>query len=582
MPNFASPSRTPSRLALHRCVPLLALASASAFAQTPPPPNAGSVLQQVQPALIPAPRVDPDQPALTVPRAVAAPSAGGGAKVQVKGFRIAGLPAARAERLQPLLQKYVGADKSLADLEDAAKDVEVALQREGLFLAQAYIPEQSLADGVVTVQVLEGRIGAVKVEIESGVKVAPEFLDRIVAILRGNPVAERELIERALFTLGDLRGISVSTTLSPGEKIGQADLNIKVSPGANTAFSADLDNGGSLFTGRYRANVGLDWFNPTGRGDVASLRGQASDNLGSEFIRASWLTPINSVGTKFGVAASFLHYKLGSAIFEDLHAHGTAEDYSLQLLHPLIRSRNNNVFLQASASYRRFDDKVDSIDLDTRKDVAPYATVAVVGDFRDTFGGGGISNYSLGVAGGHLKIKDENDIVVDQQNYKSAGSYAKVQFAASRLQLLPTRDYLFLAVTGQVASKNLDSSDKFSMGGPYGVRGYPSPESPSDSGVIGTWEYRKSIPIEALPGDLVFSLFGDYGVADLHHDPHTEVDPTASAGGNIRRLVSHGIGVAYASRGGLTVKSFVAARGGLKAQSDDSRARFYLLVSQQF
>ncbi|MEP6739249.1 MAG: ShlB/FhaC/HecB family hemolysin secretion/activation protein [Caldimonas sp.] len=568
------------RLRLAACclAALFGLASPSTFAQAPPPPqpNAGSVLQQVQPSLIPVPGAEPAQPVLRVPRAVAAPTSGGGAKVQIKGFRIAGLPAARADRLMPLLQKYVGPDKSLSDLEDAAKDLEVALQREGLFLAQAYIPEQNLADGVVTVQVLEGRIGAVKIEVEPGVKVAPEFLDRIVDILRGNPVAERGLVERALFTLGDLRGITVSTTLSPGDKIGQADLNIKVSPGASHAYSLDLDNGGSLFTGRYRANVGFDWFNPTGHGDIASLRGQVSDNLGSEFVRASWLTPINSVGTKLGIAASFLHYKLGSAIFEDLGAHGTAEDYTLQVLHPLIRSRNNNLFVQASANYRRFDDKVDSISLDTRKDVVPYATVAVVGDFRDTFAGGGISNYSLGAVGGRLRIKDEDDIVIDQQNYNAAGGYAKLQFAASRLQQLPTKDYLFLAVTGQLASKDLDSSEKFSMGGPYGVRGYPSPESPSDSGLIATWEYRKQIPIEALPGDFVVSVFGDYGIAKLHDDPlPTDV-------GNIRKLISHGVGVTYGSRGGLIVKGFVAMRGGLKAQSDDSRARLYLLLSQQF
>ena len=576
MPNSALTRRTLLRVALHWTLALIGLGPAAALAQAPPQPNAGSILQQVQPSLIPPPKVEQAQPVIRVPRAVAAPASGGGAKVQVKGFRIAGLPAPRAARLLPLLQKYVGADKTLADLEDAAKDLEVALQREGLFLAQAYIPEQNLADGIVTVQVLEGRIGAVKIEVEPGVKVAPEFLERIVDILRGNPVAERELIERALFTLGDLRGISVSTTLSPGDKVGQADLNIKVSPGANVAYSLDLDNGGSLFTGRYRANVGLDWFNPTGHGDVASLRGQVSDNLGSEFVRASWLTPINSLGTKLGIAASFLHYKLGSAIFADLDAHGTAEDYALQLLHPLIRSRNNNLFLQASTDYRRFDDKVDALPLDTRKDVAPYATLGVVGDFRDTLGGGGISNYSLVAVGGRLRIKDEDDIVVDQQNYKSAGNYAKLQFAGSRLQALPTKDYLFLAFSGQLASKDLDSSEKFSMGGPYGVRGYPSPESPSDSGLIATWEYRKSIPFDALPGDLVFSLFGDYGIARLH------VDPLPTDVGNIRKLVSHGIGVTYGSRGGLIVKGFVAFRGGLQAQSDDSRARLYVLVSQQF
>jgi hemolysin activation/secretion protein len=555
------------------------LLAASAFAQvpgsTPPRPDAGSVLQQVRPAPV-SPAAPASSPTLVAPRAVAAPSAGGGAKVSVKAFRIAGLPAARAAELLPLLQRYVGADRSLADLEDAAKDVEVALQRQGLFLAQAYIPEQTLADGVVTVQVLEGRIGAVKVELEPGVTIAPEFLDRIVAVLRGNPVADRELIERALFTLGDLRGIAVSTSLAPGDKIGQADLTVKVSPSARWAANLDADSGGSIFTGRYRIMTGFDWYNPSGHGDIASLRAQATTNLGAQFLRGSWLTPINSSGTKLGIAVSYLKYKLGSTVFEDLDADGTAEAYSLQLLHPLIRSRNDNLFLQMSTDYRRFEDRVNAISLVTRKDISPYATLGVVGDFRDTFAGGGISNYSLGVVAGRLRIKNAEDIAVDEQNYRAAGGYAKVAFGATRLQALPTRDYLYLAATGQLASKNLDSSEKFSLGGPNGVRAYPSPESPTDSGLVATWEYRKSLPFESLPGEIVAWIFGDYGIGRLHRDPlPTDV-------GNTRKLVSHGVGLTYAGKEGLNVKTFVAQRGGTRAQSDDSRARFYLLVSQQF
>lgn len=566
------------RLEARSLFALLALAFGAASGQTPPPPrpDAGSVLQQVQPSVVAPGAAESSQPVLRAPRAVAAPTSGGGAKVQVRGFRIAGVAPARAAELAPLLQRYVGADKSLADLEDAAKDVEVALQRQGLFLAQAYIPEQTLADGIVTVQVLEGRIGAVKVELDPGVTIAPEFLDRIVAILRGNPVAERELIERALFTLGDLRGISVNTSLTPGDKIGQADLTVKVSAGARFAANIDADSGGSIFTGRYRIMTGFDWYNPTGHGDIASLRAQATTNLGAQFVRGSWLTPVNSMGTKFGVAVSYLKYKLGSAIFEDLDADGTAEAYSLQLLHPLIRSRNNNLFLQMSTDYRRFEDRVNAISLVTRKDITPYATLGVVGDFRDTFAGGGISNYSLGVVAGKLRIKNVEDIVVDEQNYQAAGRYAKLAIGATRLQALPTRDYLYLAALGQLASKNLDSSEKFSLGGPNGVRAYPSPESPSDSGLIMTWEYRKSLPLEALPGEVVAWVFGDYGISRLHQDPL----PTDT--GNTRKLVSHGIGMTYSGRGGLNVKTFVAMRGGTRAQSDDSRARFYLLVSQQF
>ena len=579
-PNGVPPltARHTSSVCLPRIVPAvwLCVTAGGALAQaSPPPPTAGSVLQQLQPSVTPPPTAAKAPPELVAPRAVTAPASGSGPRIEVKGFRIAGIAPARADALLPLLSRYVGPGKSLADLEDAAKDVEVALQRSGLFLAQAYVPEQNLADGIVTLQVLEGRLGAVKIESEPGVKVSAELMDRIVAMLRGNPVAERELIERALFTLGDLRGITATSTLTPGDKVGQADLTIKVSPSKGYAWAIEYDNAGSLFTGKHRVYGNFDWFNPIGRGDVASLKTQISS--GSAFVRASWLTPINERGTKLGVAASFLKYKLGSALFEPLDADGTASAFSLQLLHPQIRSRNNNLFLQASVDTRSFEDDVNAIALSTKKGMTGYATFGVVGDFRDTWGGGGISNYSANVVGGRLKIKTPDEQVVDAANFQTAGNYAKLVVAGSRLQALPNKDYLFLGLQGQFASKNLDSSEKFSLGGPNGVRAYPSPESPSDSGLILTWEYRKPLAIESMPGDWVLSAFGDYGYAKLHETPLAG-DPSD----NTRKLMSHGVGLTYGNTSGLLVKGWVAVRGSTAAQSDDSRTRFVLQLSQQF
>jgi hemolysin activation/secretion protein len=454
----------------------------------------------------------------------------------------------------------------------------VALQRSGFFLAQAYVPEQTIVDGVVTIQVLIGRLGAIKLELEPGVKVSPKLMDDIVDKLRGHPIAERELIERALFTLGDLRGITISSSLTPGEKVGQADLTIKVSHKQNLAYGLEFDNGGSIFTGRYRINAGLDWFNLAGRGDVASLKAQVSTNGGTAFARASWLVPVNSLGTKLGVAASFLHYKLGSTFFEALDANGTASALSLQLLHPQIRSRNSNLFLQASADVRKFEDKVNTIGLVTKKGVTSYVTLGAVGDFRDTAWGGGISNYSANVVAGRLKIDSPDDFALDQSSngYKAAGNYAKLLLQGSRLQTLPNKDSLYLSANAQFAGKDLDSSEKFSLGGPFGVRGYAPPESPSDSGLIVSWEYRKPFRVESAPGDFVFAVFGDYGIGQLHHSP-LPVDTE-----NIRRLVSHGVGVTYDNEKGLLIKAWLAARGGTKAQSDDSRARLYILLSQQY
>jgi hemolysin activation/secretion protein len=551
------------------------LLTLAAQAQVTPPPNAGQLMKELTPPAA-APSADRDALPTAPPPRRAQPPLSGGPRFTVRGFRLTGVSPERAAALEPLLQRYVGDGRTLTDLEDAAKDVEVALQRQGLFLAQCYVPEQTVQDGVVVLQVLEGRIGNVKLEVEPGVAVSPELMDRFIDSLRGNPPAERDRVERALFALGDLRGIEVSSSLTPGERAGMADLTVKVAPGRRTSLLVEANNGGSIYTGRYRLNATAEWLSPTGRGDSLSLQALASTNGGTVFMRGAWLTPVGSRGSKFGLALSGLTYKLGTDVFDPLDAHGTGSAVTLQFLHPLMRSRNQNLFLQVSGDRRRFRDKVDAIEIDARKGVTSYATFGVVGDWRDTWLGGGISNYSANVITGNLRFDSEEDRVLDQLFYQTAGRYSKLVLTGARLQALPNGDHLYFTGLAQFASKDLDSSEKQSLGGPTGVRAYPSADTPSDSAVIVGWEYRRALPIHVWPGDWILGVFGDYGVGRQHETPlATDTD-------NLRHLMSHGAGLTYAGPNGLLVRGWVAVRGSTPAQSDDSRARLYVQVSQFF
>jgi hemolysin activation/secretion protein len=564
-----APGAAPRIVVLLIACGLPALAAAQSTA-----PGAGSLLKELTPVTREA-QQPPTVRMPDVPRAVTAPLTGG-PKLRVAGFRLSGIDQVRHAALLAPLTKYVGADKTLGDLQDAAKDVEVALQRQGLFLAQVYIPEQTLQDDIVELRVIEGRIGDVKLEVDPGVRVDPALMDRFIEDLRGHPLAERERVERALFALGDLRSVVITSSLTPGQRVGYADLTVKVTPGKAAQFGADFDNGGSIFTGRYRLGASAEWLSPTGRGDSLSLKALVSTTGDVAFARAAWLMPIGARGTKLGLAASALRYRLGTPPFEPLDASGTGEALTLQLLHPVLRSRNQNLFLQGSFDRRSFDDKVAAINLDSRKRATSYFTVGAVGDFRDTWGGGAISNYSINFIGGKLELRTPADIATDAANYHAAGNYGKLVVTASRLQSLPNKDYLYLSATAQYASKDLDSSEKQSLGGPNGVRGYPAPDTPSDSALIAGWEYRRQLPITIYPGDWVLAVFGDYGVGRQHESPlPTDTD-------NVRRLLSHGIGLTYANYEGLTVKGLIAVRGPTQAQSDDSRARAYMQLSKQF
>ena len=573
-PLFAGP-RAASFLRRAATPICLAALAPLAFAEgaAAPVPDAGSLLQQLQPQSLPQPPASVELPALGIERAPVSHKAGG-PRFDVKGFRIDGLPADRAAALQPLLAKGIGANRTLADLEDAAKDLEVELQREGLFLAQVCVPAQSVEGGVVTLQVYEGRIGELTLQVDPGVRVSRDFLEQVVAPLRGHPVIERGLVERVLLTLGDLRGIAATSSLAPGHEIGTADLAIHVEARKNDGVEAEFDNAGSAFTGRPRYYGNLDWFNLADRGDDLSLRTQFSN--GSQYFHLGWLTPVDAQGDRVGVQSSYLVYHLGTSLFYPLDAEGDASTWGVMALHPAIRSRNANLFLQATLETRYFEDKVNAVDIDDKKGVTVYASFGATGDFRDTWGGGGISNYSTQLVLGHLSLDTPSEAVLDAQTYRSAGNYAKLLVTGTRLQQLGKHDALYVSGQMQLASKNLDSSEKFNGGGLYGLRGYPSPEAPSDEALVGTVEWRRPFTLAQVPGDFVFSAFGDYGLLRQH------TTPQPSDSDNTRRLFDHGFALTRTDDAGLLLRLTVALRGPTPAQSDDQHTRILFQASKAF
>jgi hypothetical protein len=69
-------------------------------------------------------------------------------------------------------------------------------------------------------------------------------------------------------------------------------------------------------------------------------------------------------------------------------------------------------------------------------------------------------------------------------------------------------------VSGQTASKNLDSSEKFSLGGINGVRAYPQGEASGDEGYRGTVELRHNV----MP-NVQATVFYDWGKVTINRNP---------------------------------------------------------------
>lgn len=495
------------RLSALTSVITLALCSASAWSQTPPVPDAGQVLRELQqnPSLAPAPSI-PLQRIEETTDATQAPQA----KALVKRIVFTGNQEIPTGDLQPLVAALIGTERTLAQLNAAARRITAYYRQQGFAVARAYLPAQDITDGQITIAIIEGRIASHKLNNQS--RLRDERAQAYFGQIKNGDVIRTEQIDRGLLLLQDTPGVASSrATLQPGASVGTSELLIDLQPSAPYNGSATLDNHGSRYTGVSRAAATLNLASPLGIGDQLSF-GALTSGSQLSFGRIAYQLPVGSEGLRVGAAYFDIRYKLGKE-FELLQAHGTASSASVFASYPFVRSQLTNLYGSLSFEDKALNDQVDATLTATAKKVG-VTSLGLSGKLQDGLGGGGISNAELTVALGQLRINSPSALALDAASAQTSGGYTRVSYALSRLQRLDNNTSFFFSVAGQQASKNLDSSEKFSLGGPAGVRAYPLAEAGGDEGYKASLELRHNF----LP-NWQAALFYDFGEVTINKRP---------------------------------------------------------------
>jgi hemolysin activation/secretion protein len=552
------------------------LCCGTALGQTTP--GAGEILQTIPPAV-----TRPDA-GLIIDKALSLRAVADveGMRLDIEGFRIAGLTVAAEAEMTEVVAPFIGPNKRFQDLLDAAAAVKQALAGRGYFLADVIVPEQKIADGIVQLQVLEGRLGKVRLEVDPDVSISRSLLESYIASLLEGSLIRTAEVERALFQIHDLRGIVARSSFAPGATPGTADLTIKVSAGKAFDANLDFDANGSVYTGQHRVGAGVDANSLLGYGELISVRGSNAIDGNLRFARASILVPVGPWGTKIGGAYSELKYRLGTPLFEPLAAGGAAAVNSLTAIHPFVRSRNTNLLLIAQSDKRKFYDVQLASGAETLKK-SDVNSVGLSGDFRDRLGGGGINVFNVAYTLGDLKFGNAALNAADQAGHKTAGLFGKTNISVSRLQAVSERLALYGAYSQQFTNKNLDASEKISLGGPSAVRAYPQGEGAGDQGYFATLELRYRLPFEEnLPGSLVLAGFYDFGRSILINRP-TLADFAANSP-LLRRIAGPGVGLNWEVPNDWYLHASLAFRDTTQATADHllRYPRFYFQFSKFF
>ena len=532
-------------------------------------PDAGKSLSNMQHPRLELPKQENSKVEIEQPVPFSAQE-GNSVRIHVRGYKVIGQDIFPDGMLEDLLSDSKDQDLTIAQLEARAERITNFFREQGYMVAKAYLPAQKINDGMVQIAVVVGKYD--KIVLTNKTRIKDRVLRRELSVLQSGDYIEKKSLERAVWLLSDLAGANAKVTLSRGSKPGTSDLLVNVEPGIEKKGSLSMDNYGNRYTGSTEFSLAYDLDNPSRQGDSLALNlNTTTDNLltsGS----LSYQLPAFKPGQKVGFSYSDVHYQLGDE-YKSADSTGTAKVAKLSWSANIIRSSTHNLSGQVSCEQGKLADYIKGSPTNEKTNHA--LTFGLNGDSQDAKGA---TSYAVSYRIGKLSIDNLPERQSDDVTAHSDGWYQKYNLNVLRQQSLTPRAYLLLSLSGQLASKNLDSSEKMSLGGASAVRAYPQGEASGDEGYLATAELRWTMPLPKHP-DQSFQLaaFFDNGSVRSNKNPWTNEN-------NRRTLSGAGLGVIWSRGNDLSVHvNYAWELGSEAATSDhDKSGRLWIQAVKRF
>ena len=514
------------------------LGALPAAAQVAPPslPSQGEISRE----RLTLPPVETPQFDLRIqaPEKSAVPKAIDAVQFEIRAVEVDGMTAFPRDQVDAFFTPLIGKKTGLAPVRDAAQALEDLYRKKGFFLSRVFIPPQQLENGTLKVTVIEGFIDNIVVEgLDGGARKA---VAAALQPLRTHHPIDLASVERQLLVLNDIPGISGTSVLRQGERLGASDLIVTLDSPANT-YAISVNNVGSRILGPWAYSANGNFNRPLGIPGALNLGvsagGRELRSVQSASVRYSFAVGPQGLIASFGVLAAKARPQ-GS--IRALDVRNNLLSLSARARYPLIRSRANSLFLEGGLSVNRSD--TDVLGTPLSRDRTTVGDIGLI--FQQNGWENGATTISASVLHG-LPILGAIDsasplpsvLGFDQQ-------FTRVTYSLQRVQRLPAHFSTLVSVQGQYTRSKLLSGELISFGGPSIGRGFDPSAVTGDRGIGGLAELRYDL---ALPSKLVYNaqLYGFFDGARATSIATTAFPETTqrikSVGGGMRVYHRYGV-----------------------------------------
>jgi hemolysin activation/secretion protein len=406
-------------------------------------------------------------------------------RFDVLEYRINGNTVLSALAIEEAVYPWMGESKTISDVEKARERLEKNYHDSGYLTVLVDIPEQDVKQGIVRLNVTEGKIDHLRVRGSRYYSLG--YIKAQAQSLAEGAVPYFPQVQKEVASLNRTEDRRVTPVMKAGKTFGTVDVDLKVEDNLPLHGSVEMNDQYSKNTERWRLSGMLRYDNLWQRDHSLTLQFQTAPQNTSQvkMLSASYLYRFDNSDRMLAMYA--VKSDSNVATFGGINVLGNGTIMGARMVLPLTSLKQFSHSISVGADYKDFQQNI-LFGADTAKTPIRYLPLSAqysATSQNET----GYTQYALGLNFGLRGLVGKES----EFNAKRAGSgsnFMVLKPEVQRTQTLPRDFQLWGKLDGQIANGMLISNEQYVAGGANSVRGYLEAEAAGDNALHASFELR--------------------------------------------------------------------------------------------
>ncbi|WP_082209746.1 ShlB/FhaC/HecB family hemolysin secretion/activation protein [Fischerella sp. PCC 9605] len=419
--------------------------------------------------------------------------------IVVEKFEFVGSTVFSQQELEQATANFTKKPITFAQLLQAANQVTQLYLKQGYITSGAYIPSQEIQSGIVKIQVLEGSLQDINVNIVKG-RLNSDYVRSRIAVAASTPLNINRLQESLQLLQLNPRIESLNAELTAGTKPGTNSLEVTVTGAKTFQTQLNLNNNRNPSVGSFERGIEISEASLLGLGDEFIVGYRNTD--GSNRFEGSYTLPVNPRNGSLSFNYRITNNQIVKPPFNDLDIEVKSREYELYFRQPVIQTASPKISQELALSLgvarRESDSSILGVEFPlfpgadangkTRVSELNFAQEWLQRSRQQVLAAR--SEFSLGIGAFSATVNNNEP---DSQFFLWRGQLLYLRRFGEAKNTPAVNPTLFVRSSVQLASDSLLSIEQLSLGGQATVRGYPQDAVITDNGIFTSVEARLPI-----------------------------------------------------------------------------------------